>query len=242
LTGKVWALLVVFALCWASVDASPRAMAADASRSLSPEMSAALDQTKGLLVGGELEQALRVAVEQSQRSDLTAYETYVINSLVASIFINLQEFGAGARALEAAIASEQLPEKDVPNQIKAVAALYYNGNEYENAVAACERYFEFVGNEKDIQILVMIAQAQYVLKDFKTAITRVQNAITEAEATGEDVDKRWILLWIASEYEMGNAEGLKVALSEFSRRFPDANYYLEWRLHPLLKDKPPVEM
>ena len=219
-----------------------RAEAADTPRSVGPEMNATLDQLRELLIGGELETALAKAHAASNKPDLTIYESYVIRTLIASILVNLQNYGAAASALDSALSTGQVPEKEVPNQIKAIAALHYNAGEYHKSIEAGERFFDAVGAEKDVQSLVMIAQARYMLKDYGAAVERIQTAINEADSSGEDIDKRWILLWIASEYKTGTSKGAAQAFKEFSKRFPDANYQLEWRLSPLLRDQPPVEL
>ena len=203
-----------------------RAKAADMPWSVGPEMSATLDQLKELLIEGELEAALAKAHAASSEPDLTAYETYVIQSLITSVLVNLQNYGAAATALDTALSTEQVPEKDVPNQVKTIAALHYNASEYHKSIEASERFFNTVDDQKDVQILVIIAQIHFILKDYGAIVESIQNAINEADASGKDVDKRRILLWIASEYETGNDKGATVALKEFATRFPDANYHL----------------
>ena len=213
-----------------------------ATRSVGLEVRKALLQVQDHLFSGELDMALGKARETSKTQNLSAYETYIIQSVIASVLINLENYSEAAIALKAALATGQEPAESVPNQVKSIAALHYNAGEYLESIKAGEQLFNITGNEKDTQILVMIAQARFILKDYKATATRIQTAINEADYAGDSVDKRWVLLWIASEYQTGNAAGVALALKEFAKRFPDSNYYLEWRLFPILRGFPPVEM
>jgi tetratricopeptide (TPR) repeat protein len=216
--------------------------ATGAARSVGPELETTLEQLKELLTGGELDVALAKARKAASRPNLTSYETYVIQALIASVLINMQKYGEAAVALDASLSTGQVPDTDVPGQIKAIAALNYNAGEYQRSIQAGKRFFDATGTEKDVQILVMIAQSHFNLKSYAAASRRIQTAIVEADVTDEKVDKRWVLLWIASEYETGNAKGAANALKEFAKRFPDANYQLEWRKFPLLQGYPPVSL
>ncbi len=219
-----------------------RSESSPVSRSVGPKMTATLEQLKDHLIGGELDTALAKAREVANAPNLTIYETYVIQTLIASVLVNLQRYGEAASALDTALATGQVPAKDIPNQLRSIAALHYNAGEYLKSIAVGERFFDAIGNQNDVQILVMIAQARFILKDYEATTARIQSAISVAVETGEAIDKRWVLLWIASEYQTGNAQGVAAALKEFAARFPDANYHLEWRLFPLLRDLPPVEL
>ncbi len=236
------ALPVVFVVALGLSIGPVGAQSSAGMRSVGPEMNATLEQLKDHLIGGELDTALAKARAAVKAPNLSAYETYVIQTLIASVLINLQNYGEAADALDAALATGQVPEKDIPNQLKSIAALYYNAAEYLESIDAGERFFKTVGTQKDVQILVMIAQARFILKEYKETATHIQSAIREADETGEAVDKRWILLWIASEYQTVNAQGIATALKEFEARFPDADYHREWRMFPLLRDLPPVEL
>lgn len=240
--ARIFALLTV--LIFVLSVGAPHAInpAAGAAREVGPEMKATLEELREMLTGGELDAALVKARAAASKPNLTSFETYVIQALIASVLVNLQNYGEAAIALDASLSSGQVPDSDVPSQLKAIAALNYNAGEYQRSIEAGERFFGTIGTEKDVQILVMLAQAHFNLRSYGAASKRIRSAIVEADATGEDVDKRWVLLWIASDYETGSAEGVATALKAFEKRFPEANYQLEWRKFPLLRDHPPVSL
>ena len=223
---------------------SPHVNAAttEATRSISPQIRTTLEELRELLTGGNFNAALARARVVASKADLTPRETYIVQALIASVLVNLQNYGEAAIALDAALATGQVPAAEVPNQIKAVAALYYNANEFQKSIEAGERFFSASGTEKDVQTLVMIAQAHFHLKHYAKSVKHIRTAITEADTTGEEVDKRWILLWIAADHETGNISGVAAALKEFEKRFPNANYRYEWGRFPLLRDLPPVSL
>jgi tetratricopeptide (TPR) repeat protein len=229
--------ILIFALSLSSPSAN-----AAAAEAITPEIRTSLEKLRELITGGDLDAALSRARLEASKIGLTPREAYFLQALIASVLVNLQNYSEAATALDAALATGQVPAADVPNQIKAIAALHYNASEFQKSIDAGERFFSAKKTKKDVQILVMIAQAHFHLKRYAESVEHIRNAITEADTIGEEVDKRWVLLWIGADHKTGNVRGVAAALKEFGNRFPDSNYRYEWGRFPLLRDLPPVSL
>lgn len=190
---------------------APAAIAAEKGKTLSPKMKPLLDAVN-LVKANKLDEALAKAQEADKVAGKSPYETLMVNQVLAAIYAQKKDFANAVKAMEAQVASGELSPEEAKKMQKQVATSYYQLKNYPKTIEIASAYVKNDPNDTDM--LVLIAQSQYLQKNFKGTVEGVQATLKAARATGKPVQEGWLRLQMSAEHEQGNDAGTAAALEQ----------------------------
>jgi hypothetical protein len=145
-------------------------------------------------------------------SDRTDYDNYIINRLMMSTAVGLNDMASAATAAEAAADSTAVPDaekKDVLHdalQLATVQKQYAKVAQYGQQLAAM--------NALDYQTTGMLALAYYETNDFTRAQQYAQQSISLAKAAGQPADQNALMIVMSSQVKQNNQAGAEQTLEQ----------------------------
>jgi hypothetical protein len=215
--------LLLAAAPLAAVPLGAPALAAEEKLSAREQVGKPVQAAEQLLKQKKYKEALAKLQEADAVAEKTPYERYVIAATRAVVALDMGDYAATIKALEAVLATGILPPAEALKRIETLAQLSYQIKDYAAAAAYGERYYKEGGSETEPRLLM--AQAYYLENDFANA-ARVSRAILAQDAragraTGEPV----LQLLVTSEYKQKNDAGYRDALKLLVARYPKKEYW-----------------
>ncbi len=112
----------------------------------------------------------------------TAYENYVISALQASAYVQLQDYPNGIKALEALIASGQLPANEIAPREQAIAEMAYQTKDFATFNEYVAKYYKDGGTDEKLHQLSV--QSYFVQGDYATASKMLRASVAAQEKNG----------------------------------------------------------
>ncbi len=106
--------------------------------------------------------------------------------------------------------------------LKTIAQLHFALDQYDQAIVYLDRLEALNGEQADV--LMLQGQARYQLDDFAGAAGYVDRAIARAEADGKVPREQWLQLQLATHDEIGDDDGVRLALTKLNRLYPKPDY------------------
>lgn len=196
------------------VSAPTAAIAAEAKKppTVKPAVGKPLQEAMTAVKAGKLPEALAKAQEADKVAGKTPYETLVVNQVLAAIYAQSKDFANAVKAMEAQVATGEMSAEDQKKMAKQVATSYYQLKSYPKTIEVASNYVKSDPNDTDM--LVLIAQSQYLLKNYKGTTEGVQATLKAARATGKPIQEGWLRLQMSAEHEQGNDAGTSAALEQ----------------------------
>lgn len=224
LMGAVFATAALFGTVAATgVMAPTPAWAADKGEKLSAAVGKPLQAAQELAGKQKYKEAVAKVREAEKIPNKTAYESYVINQMLAFTLAGAGDYGGAARAYEAVITSGRLSGEDVGKSLKNTANLYYQAENYSKAAQYGSRYLSEIGPNSDIQLLV--AQSYYLAKDNANAYKYISQAVSSVERNGGRPDENWLKLQMATAHGQNDRAGTTAALEKLVTFYPKPTYW-----------------
>lgn len=220
--------LMVFALLGALVaplvaPAGGRAAAAEEKLTAREQVGKPVQAAEQFLKQKKYAEALAKLQQADAVPDKTSYERYVIEATRAVVTLDMGDYPATIKALEAVLATGILPSTEALKRIETLAQLSYQAKNYAAVIAYGERYYREGGADPGLRLLM--AQAYYLQNDFadaaKTSRGIVQQDARAGRATGEPV----LRLLVNSEYKRKNDAGYRDALTLLVAGYPKKEYW-----------------
>jgi hypothetical protein len=161
----------------------------------------------------------------------TPYDTFMINELGWYTLLQKKDYAAAAVALEASLNSGFVAPADVPRDLKALAQLNYQVQNYPKAVEFGNRYLEAAPGDRDIGLLV--AQSYYLQKDYANARAAVQKLSAGSVKPSEQL----LLIGMRCNYELKDRPGTMQALEALIRYYPQPKYWEDLLTNQLYETK-----
>ena len=213
-------IALVTALGIGSVAITPAAMAEE---KIGAKVGKPLQAAQELAQKKDLNGALALVKEAEAVSSKTPFEQFKIDQF--KVFIQLQrgDYAAAGRAMEATVASGFLTAEDVTKTYKSLAQIAYQVKDYNKVIEYGKKYTQNAPGDLELQLLVI--QAQYLQKDFKSTASGLRSVVASAEKSGKEVKEDWLQLLMSAEYEQKNTAGVAEVLEMLLKRYPSPKYW-----------------
>ena len=216
--ARLIALTTAIGVC--SVAMAPSAMAED---KIGAKVGKPLQAAQELAQKKDLNGALAKVKEAEAVSSKTPFEQFKIDQF--KVFIQLQrgDYASAGKAMEATIASGFLPPEEVTKTYKSLAQIAYQVKDYNKVIEYGKKYSQNAPGDLELQLVVI--QAQYLQKDFKSTASGLRSVIASADKSGKEVKQDWLQLLLSAEYEQKNTAGVAEVLEMLLKRFPSQKYW-----------------
>ncbi|GMW05814.1 MAG: hypothetical protein QY320_08890 [Gammaproteobacteria bacterium] len=184
----------------------------------------------------EWDKAMAKIAEADAVSQKSAFEQYQINEFKGYVLLQQKKYADVARIYEQNLNSPKMPPEQVDDRLKALIQLNTATRNYPKVIELGTRWLKSGGKDVDTQVLV--AQAHYLQKDYKNAISIMQAAIHAAEQAGKQVDENWLQLVRSSQQNVGDESGATATLEKLVRLYPKKEYW-DYLLSTRMRQKNP---
>ena len=195
-------------------------MAADAKKpTVSPAVGKPAQEAQKLLQENKAKEAAAKAQEALSAAK-NPYEILISNQLLANASLKAGDFPTAAKALDAMIASGQLPD---PTPVrKTLIQLYYQTKNYPKTIEIATAYLKDQPN--DVEVPVLVAQSYYLTNDYTKASAGLRAVVKSSDAAGRPVKEETLNLLMASDYALKNDDAVRGDLELLVARYPKPQY------------------
>ncbi len=211
---------LLLALGIGSIIMTPAAMAEE---KIGAKVGKPLQAAQELAQKKDLNGALAKVKEAEAIASKTPFEQFKIDQF--KVFIQLQrgDYAAAGRAMEATIASGFLSAEETTKTYKSLAQIAYQVKDYNKVIEFGKKYSQNAPGDLEVQLLII--QAQYLQKDYKSTATSLRAIIASADKSGREVKQDWLQLLMSAEYEQKNDAGVADVLEMLLKRYPSQKYW-----------------
>jgi tetratricopeptide (TPR) repeat protein len=203
-----------------------------AQNTVSPKVGKPLQQARDLAGAKKFKEAIAKAKQADAVAKKTNYETYLVNEILGSAYLQARQYSNAAKTLEKSLVTGQLSAEDLTNRVKLLSQVYYQVKNYRKAIEFGQRYVKEAGN--DIDTMVIVGQSQYLLKRLKAAGNTMRAVIRTAQRGRKKVSETWLQLLMTIEFQQNNQAGVRGTLEQLINYYPKDRY---WRDYMTLVEK-----
>jgi tetratricopeptide (TPR) repeat protein len=194
-----------------------------AEEKVSPKAAKPLKAAQEAIQKKQWDQVIAKTNEAEAVSGKTAYDQYIINEFKAVALVAQRKFAEAASVYEQNLNSGKVPPGEVDDRLKRLIQLNTATKNYPKVMELGGRWLKGGGQEVDTRVLV--AQAHYLQKDYKNAISIMQGAIKSTEQAGRMPDENWLQLVRSSQQNIGDLDGSSKTLEKLVRSYPKPEYW-----------------
>lgn len=209
-----------------AIVAPQAAFAAEKAPSVKPAVGKPLQAAQEFLKKKQFKEAVASAEEAAAVSGKSAYETFLVNEILAVSYFQSGNFAKGTAAWEASLATGQMTPEQQKERVKQLASVNYQAKNYPKAIEYANRYMKENGADGDMQVLV--GQSYYIQKDYKQAAENIRTAVKGAESARRNPDKQWLELLMSADYELGNTDAVANTMEKLITLYPDPKYFAQF--------------
>ncbi len=213
-TGSLTMLTVT-----ATLVASPAAVAADKKQQLSAKVGKPLQEAQKLAQQGQFKAAQDAVRTAAAVPGKTPYEEKVVNEFTAYVAMNLKDYASASKAYEATLSSPLLTKEELAQRLSTLAKLNYQLKQYGKVDTYASRYQKEIGYDNDMALL--LAQTQYVQKNYAAAEKTMGELITRSNAPKEE----WLKLRMSCLHQLQRRDEVIKVLEQLLVRFPSPTYW-----------------
>jgi len=203
---------------------SKRAIAADAKQVVSPKVAIPLQAALEAAKAGKLADALINAQEAAGISGKTPYENFVVNQVITGLYVRMKDYANAMISLEAELATGEMSGQESNAALRQIAFTYYSLKNYPKVVEVGSRYLK-EADANDIDMLMVVAQAEYLQKNFQAASDGIRTLIKAAQTTNKPVKEDWLQLLTNSEQQQGDDASVVATLEQLIAVDPKEEYW-----------------
>lgn len=213
----VRAAFVASLLCSAAAVVSPGA--AIAADHLTRDVQIPLAEAQKAMQQNDYQTALAKVKEAQATSDRTPYDDYMINSFLASIYIDMKDYKSATPAIEAAADSPVLPEDQKKPTFYNAFQLAATQQQYDKAI----KYGLQLEDMKalDARSEAMLAQAYYETKDFVHAQQYAQMSVDASKAAGQIPTQGALVMIYNSQLKQNDKAGAQKTMEQLAVDYDD---------------------
>lgn len=194
-----------------------------AQEKISPKVAKPMKAAQEAIQKKQWDAALAKIQEADAVAGKSAFDQYQINEFKGYVLLQQRKYGDVAKLYEANLNSGKLPADQVNDRLKALVQLNTAIKNYPKVIEFGDRLVKAGAADTDSRVLV--AQAHYLTKDYKSAITLMQGAVKSAEQAGKPVDENWLQLIRSSQQNLGDIAGATETMEKLVRLYPKAEYW-----------------
>jgi tetratricopeptide (TPR) repeat protein len=164
--------------------------------------------------------------EYSGKSALNSYELANVYNFYAFIYYSQEKYPDAIEAYEKVLAQPDLPEAMEIGTRYSLAQLYFVIEDWPRAASMLEAWFKVAPNPAP-DAWILLAQANYQLKQFDKALDNVEKGMALAKSRGQEPKEQWYLLMRVLYYEKGDIARTTEILELLARRWPKKDYFVQ---------------
>jgi tetratricopeptide (TPR) repeat protein len=153
----------------------------------------------------------------------SAYAEYKISEFLAYVLTQQQSFSEAATVFEQMVSSKQASAEARLSHLGTAAQLYYQAKNYPRAAAlARQTLAKRVG---DAQLLELLAQAEYLTGNFKSAADTLLELIALSEKGGSKPKEGWLQTLLSSYDRLQDRSAANATWEKLLREYPKPEYW-----------------
>lgn len=164
--------------------------------------------------------------EYSGKKELNSYEKANVFNFYAFIYYSQENYQGAIKAYENVLAQPDLPEAMEIGTRYSLAQLFFVIEDYKQASAMLKSWFKVAPNPAP-DAYILLAQANYQLKEYDEALRNVEKGMAEARSRGQEPKEQWYLLMRVLYYEKGDYKKTTEILEILARQWPKKDYFLQ---------------
>lgn len=164
--------------------------------------------------------------EYSGKKQLNSYELANVYNFYAFIYYSQENYQEAIRSYEKVLAQPDIPEAMEIGTRYSLAQLYFVIEDYAKAAQALEAWFRVAPNPAP-DAYILLAQANYQLKQYDKALQNVQKGMAEAEKRNQEPKENWWLLMRVLYYEKGDIKKTTEILEILAKKWPKKDYFVQ---------------
>jgi hypothetical protein len=216
--------LVLASAAWTAGAQAPAA-SAPAPPALRPEVANAVNAAQEAGRAGQKDAADAKLREAAAAPALTPYELAVIDRGRGAVALSLKDWDGAIKALDAAVAVNQLAAPDQQQLVELLAKLNYQQKQYPAAVNWIRRYKQ--GGGADAAVSDLLPQALYLANDFAGAAAELEPGVAADEAAGKPSPEATLRLLASSFIQAKDDAGYLRTLERMALAYPKPEYWAE---------------
>lgn len=205
-----------------------------AQEKISPKVAKPMKAAQEAIQKKQWDAALAKIDEADKVAGKSAFDQFQINEFKGYVLLQQRKYADVARIYEANLNSGKLPPEQVDDRLKALVQLNTATKNYPKVIEFGDRLMKTGAVDTDSRVLV--AQAHYLTKDYKPAISIMQGAVRSAEQSGKTVDENWLQLIRSSQQNLGDTAGAAETMEKLIRLYPKPEYW-DFLLSSRMKQK-----
>ncbi len=149
--------------------------------SVSPAVGKALEPAQKLLQANDYASAMTLIKQAQALPDQTPYDTFEINTFLASAALGLKDYDTADTAYEAMADSPAMPDTEKASTLHNATLLAAQYKHYDKAIKYATAYIA-LGGPPDPVVFAALAQSYYFANDFANAEATAQKSIDATPA------------------------------------------------------------
>jgi uncharacterized protein HemY len=187
------------------------------------DVADALLEAKRLAGKKQWDGALAAVRKAKAVDEKSAYADYKIDEFEAYVLTQQRKYSQAAEVFERLARSDNAPKQDVPRHWKTAAQLYLQSKAYAKASQSATQALKF--DAGDIQLLELLAQSQYLGKDYRAAVGSLQKLTAASEKSGKQPKEEWLQMQLASYNQLKDEKGIATAWESLLEHYPKTQYW-----------------
>jgi len=195
------------------------AFAAEKSQQPSAKLQKPLHEVQDLLKAKKYTEAIAKLKDAEAIGGKSAYDQHVINEFLVSAYINTQNYGEAAKALEAELNDGFTPESEKAQMYRAAVETNYQVKNYDKVIELGNQAIK--AGSADDRMRTMVGQAYYLKGDYKGALKFWENYVDQQVKAGQTPKKEAIQIYQSSCQKMNDNACVLRATERLVAYYPD---------------------
>ena len=163
------------------------------------------------------------AKEAAAVSGRSAYDNYVINSLLMASYGAQGNYSEVTTYMEQVVDSQYLPAANKATILRTLMSLAYQQKQYDKAVQWGER--ARTAGDSNPDVALTIAQANYLLGKYKEAMTEMESIVSRDEAAGRKPSEKGLNVIWACAIKLKDDASASKAIEKLILHYPKPDYW-----------------
>jgi len=191
------------------------------SREAGPDLQAAQKD----IAAGKLSEALESLNKVSSNGKKNEYDTYAMNSMYMQVYSKQGKQTELIKPLEALLASKYTSAQQTPVFLSALAGLYFQQKNYDQAISYGERFLKGGYPDKGDQAHLVVVQSYYLKNDFKTSGKLAADMVDSQIKAGQTPTEQLLQLGLSSAAKQSDDAGVSRWLERLVTYYPKPEYW-----------------
>ena len=197
-----------------------------AEDALRPEVGRHLQSAQELLQKGHAKEALAQVGEADAVAGKSAFESFTIERMRASVAAAAGDNAQAAKSFEAVVGANRLPAADQLRTIEALGGLYYRLKDYSRSATWVARYVKEGGNDPAMRAL--LAQDYYLAGDYAAAAHELETEFAATDAAGRTPSEDRLQMLLACQQRLKDTSGYVRTMERLVTYYPKKEYWSDF--------------